>query len=175
MALARLYSAQWAKNRHSIDTVKDAWIGYQAGAGATNTAWGTQYRAIYVPVRVLQRVTVLEMAYYENTATGNFDIGIYDAAGTRLVSLGSTAVGSNWVAVNTTDTVIGPGCFYLAFNSDTAADTYYATTDAAPIPAARGILTETLANVTLPATATWAVDQTLAFIPFLSALLVTEM
>ena len=174
MSLAQLSSAQWAKPRHTIDTYGDIWGAWQT-AGSTATAWGTQYRAVYVPIRVPARVTVLELGWYEGVATGNIDIGIYDSAGTRLVSAGSTAAGSAWESVDVSDTIIGPGLYYAALSSDTAADTYYGFADAAPRPAARGVLTETLANVTLPATATWAVDQTLGFVPLLFVLLVTEL
>ena len=174
MSLAQLHSAQWAEVRHSVDTLMDSWCGWQGAAMATGTAWGTQYRAVYVPVRVPRRATVVQMAYAEGVATGNIDIGIYDAAGTRLVSSGSTAVGTDWESVEVTDTLLpNPGLYYLAFNSDSAAGTFLGTAETAPTPAARGILTETLLAVTLPATASWAVDQTLGFIPLISALLVT--
>jgi hypothetical protein len=123
------------------------------------------------------RVTVVEMAYFSgSTSTGNIDIGIYNETGTRLVSSGSTAKASNgYPTVGVTDTVIGPGLFYFALNNDTTTDTFSTFSIAAPIPAATGVLSETLGSVVLPATATWVQDQTLAFIPDVVAYLVTEM
>lgn len=177
MSLARLASAQWTGASHSIDTLRDSWM-TSLTALNTSTAWGTQYRAIYVPIRVPIRVTVLELGVVtSNTATGNIDIGIYDAVGTRIVSTGSTAKSATLAvqAVDVTDTVIGPGLYYLAVNNDTTTDTFYCVSDAAPIAAAYGCLTQTLEAVTLPATAAWAVDQALAFVPIISALLVTEV
>jgi hypothetical protein len=148
----------------------------QAGVTAVS-AWGTQYRAIYVPVRVPRRVTVLELgAAVESTSTGNVDIGLYDRFATRLVSTGSTVkLSSLTQAIEATDTTIGPGLYYLALNNDTTTDTFTTWSLTAPAPAANGVLTETLGAVTLPATATWALDNTLTIVPVISALLVTEV
>lgn len=175
--LAQLSSAQWAESHLSIDNLTGGWMTYQSSA-ATSTAWGTANRAIYVPIRVPHRITVKELGYVCNsTATGNIDIGLYDSAGTRLASTGSTAKANSTktVALDVTDTTIGPGLYYVALNNDTTTDTFYCFSDTAPNPAARGILTQAVGAVTLPATATWALDQTLAFIPLLSALPVTEL
>ena len=50
--------------------------------------------AIFVPMEILQRAIVYEVFWETGSApTGNIDIGIYDRAGTRLASLGSTAIG----------------------------------------------------------------------------------
>lgn len=144
----------------------------------TGTAWGTQYRAIYVPVRIPSAVTVVELAYgCQSTATGNVDIGLYTASGSKLISTGSTAKSTSTavISVDVTDTSITAGLYYLALNNDTTTDTFQALSDTAPTPAARGVLTETLGSVTLPATASWAVDNTLAFIPLIAAMQITEI
>jgi hypothetical protein len=155
----------------------DAWS-WGSFTPSTTTAWATQYRAIYVPVRVPQRVTVVELGVSNGTtATGNIDIGLYDSAGTRLVSTGSTAKSASAViqAIDVTDTTIGPGLYYLGLNNDTTTDTVGCEIASAPLPAAMGVLAETLGAVTLPATASWGVSQTLGFVPFIVALLVTEV
>lgn len=161
---------------HSIDNASNGW---RASGGVTgNMAWGTQYRAIYVPIRVPRRVVVRKMGWVTSgVAAGNSDVGIYDTSGTRLVSSGSTTNTSTTTTrvADITDTTVGPGLYYFALNNDTTTDTFTAFSLAAPIPASRGVLTETLGSVTLPATATWAVDQTLVFIPYITALLVTEI
>ena len=177
MTLTSVGTGLWATSRHSIDTLADSWIAWQATANTT-TAWGTANRAVYVPIRVPRRVIVRELAYSSApTATGNIDIGLYDQGGTRLVSSGSVAKsGSSSETVrDITDTTIGPGLYYLALNNDTTTDTFTMCTETAVVATARGILTEAVGAVTLPATATWAIDNTLAFIPNLSALLITEV
>lgn len=176
MTLTIPAKGQWAGPLHSIDNMS-SWYSYQDNA-VTSTAWGTQYRAVYVPVRVPVRCVVRKLGYASSTtATGNIDIGLYDASGVRLVSSGSTAkVGATSLAVvDVTDTTIGPGGYYIALNNDTTTDTFSCTSESAPRAAAYGLLTETLGSVVLPATATWIVNQTLTFSPVVSALLVTEV
>jgi hypothetical protein len=58
------------------------------------------------------------------TASGNMDVGIYDYAGTRLVSSGSTAQSgtSAFQDFDITDTLLGPGIFYLAPPTTTPSD-----------------------------------------------------
>lgn len=160
----------------SIDTFRNGVAHFHTGYGAV--VWGTQYRAVYVPLRVRQRVTVRKLwVFHGSTGTGDFDVGIYDAAGTRLVSTGSTAktAATAVKVVDVTDTVVGPGLYYLALNADSATDTYQADSDPAPICASMGVLTETLGSVTLPATASWAADQTLALYPGAGAFVVTTV
>lgn len=93
------------------------------------------------------------------------------------MSSGSTAVGSanssHTAAV--TNTTVGPGMYYAALNSDSTTATFVANTAAAPFATAMGVLTETLASVVLPATASWAVNQALSGYPVISVLLVTEL
>jgi hypothetical protein len=168
---------QWADHRHSIDPIRDGWVGAQV-VWSTTSAWGTQYRAIYVPVRVVRRVVVRQLGWVSSaTAAGNCDVGIYDQGGTRIVSTGSqtNTSTSNTRVVDITDTTIGPGCYYLALNNDTTTDTFVSYAATAPELAARGVLTEALGSLTLPSTASWAVDNTLTFIPVPVALLVTEV
>lgn len=169
-------SATWSTPRFSIDTLSDGWVIWQ-NLGSNAFAWTTANRAIYVPVRVPQRVKVLQLAYLPSTtATGNIDIGLYDQAGARVVSSGSTAKSATAavIIVDVTDSVIGPGLYYLALNNDTTTDTFLgATIETPPFQSARGVLVEQLASVTLPATAAWSTDDTLAIAPQLAAMLNT--
>jgi len=163
---------------HSIDNLTSGWMSYQAQPSSTGSAWGTQYRAIYVPIRVTAACVVLKLGYLSAaTGTGDMDLGLYNSAGARLVSTGTITKdnSSAVVGVDITDTTISPGLYYLALNNASTTDTYCATALSAPIPCAYGVLVEELASVTLPATASWTVGQTLSFIPILSALLVTEV
>lgn len=54
------------------------------------------------------------------SATNTIDVGIYDSAGTRLVSMGATTQGATASVlqeVNITDTVLGPGFYYAAMSA----------------------------------------------------------
>lgn len=82
----------------------------------TSTAWPSANRAILIPFRLPRLMTAYQMSIGAGaTATGNFDVGIYDAAGNRLVSSGSTAKGNSVEHIlNITDTPLGPGLYYMA-------------------------------------------------------------
>lgn len=176
MTLTRLSALPWSRPAPSLNTVQDGWVAPN-NAYLTGNAWGTANRAIYVPIRVPSRVMVRQLAVGQgSTSTGNIDIGLYDATGTRLASTGSQTKLSSVLQVHdVTDTIIGPGLYYLAVNNDTTTDTILSATVAAVVVAGFGILTQAVGAVTLPSTATWAVDNALAFIPNISALLVTEI
>ena len=142
---------------------------------SSTATYPTADLAIYVPVRVKTRVVVRKMLAAIATASGNVDIGIYNAGGTRLVSTSTTAAAAPLV-VDVTDTTLGPGLHYLAVVADNTTITFDRDNPTAPTLAASGVLTEQLgAGAALPATATWAVNQTLAYLPMVAALLVTEV
>lgn len=178
MSLTTPATAQWAIPRHVIDTTyMDGWLAPLAAYAGSNT-WAVQYRAIYVPIRVRSRVVVKKIGYGNSTVgTGNVDVGLYDAGGTKILSTTSQTKGTTQALVtyDVTDTTIGPGQYYLALNNDTTTDTFSAYSAAVPGLAALGVLTETLGAVTLPGTATWAVDNTLTIIPVICLVLVTEV
>lgn len=161
----------------SVDTCNSGPASISTTAAAA-IAWGTQYRAIYVPVRVRESLLIRKLwVYHSSTGTGNFDVGVYSRTGSRLVSTGSTAkTAANAIkVVDVTDTPISQGLYYLALNADSTTDTYMGDTDAAPLCTAMGILTETLASVTLPATASWGITQTLAIYPVMGLFSVTTV
>ena len=178
MTLTLPASGLMAGLRFTVDTINDSWMPWLT-APAGGQAWGTANRAIYIPVRFPTSGVVKELGYVAegSAATGNIDIGLYDASGTRLCSTGSqTKALSDTVAVfDVTDTTVQRGLYYLALNNSTTTDTFYADIPAAPNLAARGVLTEAVGAVTLPATATWALNQTLALFPVIVALMVTEV
>lgn len=165
---------------HSISTPNDGY--YTTPPRFTGVAaWPAANKAIYVPVRVPSRCLVRKLWYGAYTGNaGNIDIGIYDAAGTRLVSSGSTAKvasGSGTEAViDTTDTTIGPGLHYMALACSNNTDSFIVKTSAvAPLPAAMGVLTEALGSVTLPATATWVQDYSNTTVPDMGMFMVTTI
>lgn len=150
---------------HSLDVASHG--PYRNVAMGAAFAWPTSNLAIYVPVVVESRIVIRKM-WYSNwtTAVGNYDIGLYDAAGTRLLSRGSTAKisSSNQVIWDCTDTTVGPGLYYLALVMSSASDQVLGATPSAPIATACGLLTEASA-LPLPATATFGLTQTLAVLP----------
>lgn len=138
-----------------------------------SAAWPTQYKAIYVPIRVKKRMVIVKLGIANGaTASDNLDLGLYDAVGTRLVSTGSTAQSGTTTeqVIDVTDTTIGPGLYYLAACFSGTTGTVFRLSHAAPYYLSIGVLSETLGSVTLPATATWTADQALAYYPVVFAL-----
>ena len=160
--------------RQSIDVLNDSYIPSNTPPGS-NT-WPSANLAIYVPLRVVSRVVVKQLWLAATaTGTGNADCGVYNSGGTRLVSAGSTArvAAVAEQVFDVTDTTIGPGLYYWALSCSNNTDQVKSLVPVAPLPAAWGVLSEALGSVTLPATATWVVDQTLALIPVGGILLET--
>lgn len=125
-----------------------------AGAGAV---WPSANRAIYVPIIIESYVTAFQMAFEVTTQSGNYDIGIYDELGTRLVNGGSTAVpGAGIATKDIADTALTPGTYWLALAIDngTAAVQRHSMGTVASITAA-GVQDQDTA-FTLPATATFS-------------------
>lgn len=160
---------------HSIDTITAGPIAPQAVA--TAGAWPSANLAIYVPVIVRHRVVVKKLWYSnENTATGNYDIGLYDAGGTALLRKGSTAKTTTGgvIAWDCTDTTIGPGFYFLALASDSSTDTFTRYSTAVFYTQALGVYSEA-SGFALPASATFAVSATLAYVPVVGMLLDTRI
>lgn len=138
-----------------------------AGAAAS-TAWPAANRALFIPFR-LPRPYLVTQAVVGCGSTGgnNFDVGVYDAFGNRLVSSGATARGTTAeVVANLTDTMLGPGNYYMGLASDSAG------TFIALAPAQVGLvkmcgIKQMASAYVLPATATYATAAS-AFIPLLA-------
>jgi hypothetical protein len=161
---------------HSISTITDGLVAPQNATSSTVT-WPTANLAIYVPVIVRARVVVKQLWFAnQTTASGNYDIGLYDAGGTGLLRKGSAAKpsGSDEVVWDCTDTTIGPGIYFLALAMSVNTDTLYGNnTPSPPNFAAMGLFSEASA-LPLPATATFAVPQTLAVYPIIGMFLDTR-
>ncbi len=132
--------------------------------------------AIFVPVRTPYPVVVYKLVVGSGTtANGNFDVGIYDRFGTRIVSSGTTAkTSSTENVVDITDTVLGPGLYYLAMSADDV-DNYAMITPSgtSPVPLQKARLWGTLeaaSSFVLPATVTM-VARTGALVPTIAAYL----
>ena len=74
---------------------------------------------MFLPFTVLTSVTVTTIRIHIQTQSGNLDVGIYDSSLTRLVSLGSTAVGAAGAQVcDIADTALAAGRYYFAMAVD---------------------------------------------------------
>ena len=145
-----------------------------AGGGLfDNTAFGAwstvgANTALFLPFE-LDRPYLVTQLYVINgpTVSGNIDVGIYSADGTRLVSNGSVAQtgGGADQIFNITDTLLGRGAFYLAvvLSSGTGELYRYAPTGTDNYRT-WGALTQASA-FPLPATATFAAPAALGYIP----------
>src|SRR3972149_4117985 len=93
-----------------------AWIG--GGADVASAVWVANV-IVYIPVVIPASFRIEQLVARNGVAvSGNIDMGIYDEKGTRIVSAGSTAQAgaSADQTFNVTDTLIGPGQYYLALS-----------------------------------------------------------
>lgn len=131
-----------------------------------SAAWPTANKAIYVPFVLYRDVTVYQVGWVNGSGaqSGTREVGVYKLDGTKVVSGSATASGvTASQRVNVTDTAVAAGAYYLAM-SDSGTATLFSMAPVAPYCATFGILSQTSASP-LPATATYAVDQTLAYVP----------
>ncbi len=120
---------------------------------ATSGAWPAANRALYIPFIVTMPIIVTQLWCYNGaTASGNVDMGLYDRAGTRLVSIGSTAQsGTNVLqAFDITDTTLWPGRFYIGVAMDNTTGTMFRIAGTARLWQAQGVAQQATAFV-LPA------------------------
>ena len=101
----------------SVDAIGIRMGPMAGGVVDVSTVWSAANRALFIPFALGTQATITRVFWFNGaTVSGNVDCGVYDAAGTRLISSGSTAqAGTTAIqSVDVTDTVIGPGNFYLA-------------------------------------------------------------
>jgi hypothetical protein len=128
-------------------------------ANPVSQTWGTANLACYIPFVLSAPFLAQLMLYYVGaTNTGNIDAGIYDEEGNKVVTKGSTAVGTAGTlqSLDITDTLLNPGRYYMAANCDTATSTVFAYTCTAQQAQIMGMLNEAVGAVTLPSPATFA-------------------
>lgn len=125
--------------------------------------WPVVKLAIFVPFK-LDTPYILRKLWWMNggSVSGNVDCGVYMAdntSGMLLASAGSTAQASTSViqAVTLgTPVTLGPGRYYMALAIDNTTATVWRSTPGIPLAKAAGMAQQTLANLPLPATATFA-------------------
>lgn len=110
-------------NVHTMLTVLEGLSAERVMMGITpytTAAWPVANTAFFVPV-MLNHLLITQFFVQNGSAvSGNIDVGLYTMDGTRIVSSGSTAHagGSTNQLFNITDTLVGPGMFYLALALD---------------------------------------------------------
>jgi hypothetical protein len=124
-----------------------------------SATWATANLAVYWPFAIQQVQTVYKFFWINGSAAGNnADVGIFDSAGVKLISTGSTAMtGNNALQVtDVADTVLTPGIYYFGFShSSTTANRIVCmgASSAGHQALLAGMRTETSA-LPLPSTAT---------------------
>lgn len=136
---------------------------------ATSGAWPAANRAFYVPFFLPSAIVATQLFFYAGTTSSNanhYDIGIYTADGTRIISTGSTAQsGSTSVlnVANITDTQLGPGSYMMALALDST-DHVFRSAPTFAVASGFGMYQQSSAFA-LPATATFATLASGAVIP----------
>lgn len=133
-----------------------------ADTANASQAWSPTNGAIFVPFSLWKPRTAKKMFVYNGAAvSGNVDVGIYNDAGTRLVSAGSTAQAGTDVVqeFDITDTALPAGqLLYMALAFDNTTATINGKSHGTPAAIVRGILTMGSA-FPLPSTATFAIPS----------------
>lgn len=137
-----------------------------ASVAPVTAVWPAANKAIYVPFTLDEPVTVIKGFWYNGgVATGNVDIGIYDEAGARQVSMGSTVkAGANVIQeANIADTLLSAGRYYMGLSKDDTSSMFSIAPDVQVLKTLG--VAEQAAAFALPATATLA-TVTAGYLPF---------
>lgn len=128
--------------------------------------WPAANRAIYMPFEVQDVCVAQQIGFAVAVQSGNLDVGIYDVAGNRIVSKGSTAVGAAGIqAVDITDTTLGPGAYFLAMSVDNITASFSRVSSATTLVLESiGVQQQALGSVTLVDPATFA-NPASAYVP----------
>lgn len=138
------------------ESIREVFHWFNTGQTAA-AAWQQTNNVKYVPFSIRETCTVSKLWWFNGATGRNVDIGIYNAAGTRLVNSGSTAQSgtSVWQVVTVTDTILVPGFYYMAMTVDgTATGTVRRNTSAVVDLWVYGVRDETPVSFGLPASAT---------------------
>lgn len=126
------------------------------GMGFSSVAWPAANRAVYIPFMVYNTFKVTYISALNNTATGNYDLGICDAHGTLLASTGSQTIPtSNVNLTKALDVTLYPGLYYLMLSYDGTGNWYQYTWTTAQRWQSKGVFQQASA-FPLPANATFA-------------------
>ena len=146
----------------SLESIGAKLYGMGAGnmTGVGSTAYPSANLAIYIPFTIAKPIVVVKLFSYNGaTVSGNIDMGIYTADGTRLVSIGSTAQAttSNVQEFDISDTLLNAGLYYLAVAKNDTTGTLFAVASGSAVAALATMgIAQQASAFPLPATATFA-------------------
>lgn len=126
-----------------------------AWAAASTAAIGVNNQAKYVPVAFPCECTLYSIRWQASNTTGNYDLGFYNSAFTRIASTGSTAMTAGLKTLTLPEIRVRAGELWyaaIALSSTSGSMIAYPST-VIYVPAAVGVLQEASA-LPLPATAT---------------------
>lgn len=131
------------------------------------TAWPFANTALFVPFRLAAPFTFNTLFVVNGTSSGNLDLGIYNADGTKLISTGSVASAANVATYSVTTTTLPAGLYYIAMAADntTIAPFAFNTLGNAAFMRMCGLAQQGSA-LPLPATATFAA-YTAVMVPYI--------
>lgn len=135
---------------------------------SASAVWPAANRAIFVPFYLPSTMPVTQLFSFNGSAvSGNIDVGIYDIAGVKRVSAGSTAQsGTSTIQTFSVSAELSQGTYYLAQALDNGTGTTVRATFANNSFTTSFGLQQMAAAFPLPATATFA-DRTDAICPII--------
>lgn len=144
----------------TIASLSGASLGaYVLSGGVASATYTGANKAVYIPFRLTTGMTALSMYSYNGTvASGNIDLGIYDALGNKLVSAGSTAQSGTSVLqkISIASTYLPPGLYYMAVAMDNATGTLFKNAPSQSAFCAFMGMAQQATAFPLPSTATFA-------------------
>lgn len=125
------------------------------GAAVGTSAWNVNNLALAYPFYLHTDAVAMQLLFWVGAGpTGNVDVGIYDAELRRIVTSGTTAMGTaNTVQeLNITDTELQPGRYLLAVACSSSAATVFAPASVADelILSSLPVYEQTLGSLPLP-------------------------
>jgi hypothetical protein len=143
-------------------------FGHAFNAGA---AWSAANHAKYAPFLVQGTLLIVKLFTSCSTSSGNLDVAILGSDGVKIVSSGSTPMGTanDLQEFDITDTVLAPGRYFFGMAVDnTSAFMVFASTSNEAEINAMGVWEEASA-FPLPSTATFAKSTTSFRAPWIGA------
>lgn len=134
----------------------------------TSAVWPAANRALFVPVWINRQATVYKMSFVVATQSGNYDIGLYDEFGHRLVRATAAVPVAGIAIADVADTVIGPGVYFLALNIDNVVASVRRLAIGALVTQLSGCMQQAVGALTLPDPFTLAAMAS-AYVPVITA------
>lgn len=115
-------------------------------------AWPAANRAIYLPFDLDESANAQQVFWENGGVAGTTDVAIYDATSLkRIVALTATTNAGSIQIGNITDTLIGPGSYYLGILASTVTtQTYWSAPVVAATLRASGLVQQAVGAATLP-------------------------